>query len=85
MRKGKKSSILNAVCETVRGLQKANVMKRSPTAGPLSDLLAHCDPDAPLPKDLESWERTAAVGRENINIRPSPLASNKLSRNKRID
>ncbi|MDX3774723.1 AbrB/MazE/SpoVT family DNA-binding domain-containing protein [Chromatiaceae bacterium AAb-1] len=30
----------------------------------LEDLLAQCDPNAPMPEELIEWERTAPVGKE---------------------
>lgn len=31
----------------------------------LSELLAQCDPNAPMPEDLGAWESGAAVGNES--------------------
>jgi hypothetical protein len=30
----------------------------------LSDLIAQCDPDAPVPQDMIDWEKAAPVGLE---------------------
>lgn len=30
----------------------------------LSDLLAKCDPDAPMPQEIKDWENMPAVGNE---------------------
>ncbi|PTB99804.1 hypothetical protein C9993_01455 [Marinobacter sp. Z-F4-2] len=32
----------------------------------LSELVAQCDPDAPVPKELWDWERAESIGREHV-------------------
>ena len=34
----------------------------------LSDLVAQCDPDAPIPETLREWDQAAPVGLEQVAI-----------------
>lgn len=46
---------------------KDGVLVLTPPARPryaLADLVAQCDPTAPMPADLVAWDRASAVGRE---------------------
>ena len=32
----------------------------------LKELIAQCDPDAPIPNELREWDQAPAVGREHV-------------------
>jgi hypothetical protein len=41
----------------------------------LKDLVAQCDPDAPIPEELREWETAPAVGLEQDADWPQNMAS----------
>jgi hypothetical protein len=43
-------------------------MKNAKVTYNIAELVAQCDPDAPVPEDVIAWERMTPVGKEIVQV-----------------